>query len=162
MSRGTSIAWADDTWNPTRGCKKVSPGCRNCYAETFAERWRGVPGHAFEQGFDLRLVPEKLTLPLTWKRPRRIFVDSMSDLFQDGVPFEYIDRAFAVMALARHHTFMVLTKRQDRMLEYLTAPRPRPLPGAYPASTSTQWHVWTACGELEGRPLRLRSLGLEG
>jgi protein gp37 len=119
MSTQSSIEWTDATWNPVRGCEKVSPGCAHCYAETFAERFRGVPGHPYEQGFDLRLVPEKLTEPLTWKKPRRVFVNSMSDLFQDGVPFEFIDQCFAVMACAQKHTFQVLTKRPARMLEYM-------------------------------------------
>jgi len=120
MSGNSAIEWTDTTWNPVRGCTKVSPGCAHCYAETFAERWRGVPGHPYEQGFDLRLVPEKLTEPLSWKKPRKVFVNSMSDLFQDGVPDEYIDRVFAVMALAERHTFQVLTKRADRMRDYMS------------------------------------------
>lgn len=121
MSEHSPIEWTDATWNPVRGCTKVSPGCAHCYAETFAERWRGVPGHPYEQGFDLRLVPETLEDPLRWQTPRRVFVNSMSDLFQDGVPDEYIDRAFAVMALARRHTFQVLTKRAARMRSYVSA-----------------------------------------
>lgn len=120
MSQQSDIEWTDATWNPVRGCVKVSPGCANCYAETFAERFRGVPGHPYEQGFDLRLVPEKLIEPLRWKKPRRVFVNSMSDLFQDGVPDNYIDQVFAVMALTRRHTYQVLTKRADRMRAYMT------------------------------------------
>jgi len=85
MSDQSKIEWTDATWNPVRGCTKVSPGCKHCYAETFAERFRGVPGHPYEQGFDLRLVPSKLDTPLGWKQPRRIFVNSMSDLFHDNV-----------------------------------------------------------------------------
>jgi three-Cys-motif partner protein len=88
MSATTSIEWTDATWNPVRGCTKVSPGCKNCYALRFAERFRGVPGHPFEWGFDLRLVPEKLEEPLRWKAPRRIFVNSMSDLFHERIPVE--------------------------------------------------------------------------
>lgn len=80
MSQGTKIEWSTNTWNPVRGCDKVSPGCKNCYAETFAERFRGVKNHPFEQGFALRLVPEKLHEPENWKRPSRIFVNSMGDL----------------------------------------------------------------------------------
>jgi protein gp37 len=118
MAENSAIEWTDATWNPVRGCIKVSPGCKNCYAETFAERWRGIPGHPYGQGFDLRLVPEKLTEPLKWKTPRRIFVNSMSDLFQDGVPDEFIDRALSVMLEARQHTYQVLTKRAARMAEY--------------------------------------------
>lgn len=114
----SKIEWTDATWNPTRGCTKVSPGCKNCYAETFAERWRGIPGHPYEQGFDLRLVPEKLAEPLKWKRPRRVFVNSMSDLFQDGVPNRYVAAVFGVMAATPQHTYQVLTKRSRRMREW--------------------------------------------
>lgn len=115
MSQDTTIEWTDATWNPVRGCTKISAGCKNCYAERFAERFRGVPGHPFEQGFDIRLVPEKLAEPLKWKEPRMIFVNSMSDLFHDKVPDEYIEQVVEVMVLARWHTFQVLTKRGDRL-----------------------------------------------
>ena len=97
------------------GCTKVSPGCDHCYAETFAERWRGVPGHHFENGFDVTLRPERLEQPLHWKRPRRIFVNSMSDLFHDEVPTAFIGAVFAVMRRAPRHTFQILTKRHARM-----------------------------------------------
>lgn len=118
MSATSSIEWTDATWNPLRGCQKVSPGCKHCYAETFSERFRGVPGHPFEQGFDLRLVPEALELPLRWRTPKRIFVNSMSDLFQDEVPDDYIRRVFDVMRRASHHiAFQVLTKRSRRLRE---------------------------------------------
>ena len=115
MSGATSIEWADATWNPVRGCVKISPGCKHCYAETFAERWRGVAGHAYEQGFDPRLVPSALDWPLRRRKPQRIFVNSMSDLFQDAVPINYIAACLGMMALACHHTYQVLTKRGDRM-----------------------------------------------
>jgi protein gp37 len=115
MSLGTTIEWTDATWNPVRGCTKISAGCKNCYAERFAERFRGVPGHPFEQGFDIRLVPEKLAEPLKWKEPRMIFVNSMSDLFHNKVPDAYIEQVVEVMVLARWHTFQVLTKRGDRL-----------------------------------------------
>ena len=121
MSDHSSIEWTDATWNPVTGCTKVSPGCKHCYAQTFAERFRGVPGHPFEQGFDLRLWPERLTLPLAWKTPRRIFVNSMSDLFHERVPDEFIDAAFDTMALAHWHQFQVLTKRPERMTNYVSA-----------------------------------------
>lgn len=120
MSDRSAIEWTDATWNPVRGCTKVSPGCKHCYAETFAERFRGVPGHPFEQGFDLRLVPEKLLDPLKWRTPRRIFVNSMSDLFQDGVPTDFIAQVGSVMRRAPHHTFQILTKRPHRMEELLS------------------------------------------
>lgn len=115
MSDKSKIEWTDATWNPVRGCTKISPGCKHCYAEVFAERFRGVPGHPYEQGFDLRLVPEKLEEPLKWKTPRLIFVNSMSDLFQVGVPDEYITKVATVMDTAKWHTFQVLTKRAGRM-----------------------------------------------
>lgn len=120
MSDKSDIEWTDATWNPVRGCVKVSPGCKHCYAETFAERFRGVPGHPYEQGFDVRLVPEKLEDPIRWQKPRRIFVNSMSDLFQEDVPDDYVARVFAIMATATQHTFQVLTKRAERMRELLT------------------------------------------
>jgi protein gp37 len=119
MSDRSAIEWTDATWNPVRGCTKVSPGCKFCYAEVFAERFRGVPGHPFEQGFDLRLVPEKLDQPLHWRRPRKIFVNSMSDLFHEDVPAAYIARVGDVMRRADWHVFQVLTKRDDRLRELL-------------------------------------------
>lgn len=115
MSDGSSIEWTDATWNPVRGCTKVSAGCKHCYAETFAERWRGIPGHPYEQGFDLRLVPEKLDEPTRWKRPRRIFVNSMSDLFQEGVDVSFVRAVFETMNTASWHTYQVLTKRAELM-----------------------------------------------
>ena len=116
MSDRSQIEWTDATWNPVRGCSKVSPGCKHCYAEAFAERFRGVPEHPFERGFDLRLVPHKLEEPLRWKRPRRVFVNSMSDLFHEAVPEDYIGQVFAVMEEASWHTYQVLTKRSKRLL----------------------------------------------
>jgi protein gp37 len=121
LAETSGIEWTDSTWNPVRGCTKVSPGCKHCYALTFAERWRGIPGHPYEQGFDLRLVPEKLEQPLRWKIPRRIFVNSMSDLFHERVPNDFIRRVFEIMGEAHWHTFQVLTKRAERLAEL--APR---------------------------------------
>jgi three-Cys-motif partner protein len=117
MPAETSIEWTESTWNPVTGCSKVTPGCAHCYAETFAERWRGVKGNSYEQGFDLKLWPHRLDYPLKWKRPRMIFVNSMSDIFHEDIPFEYVERIFAVMKEAKHHTFQVLTKRHERMSE---------------------------------------------
>ena len=119
MSVQSTIEWTDATWNPVRGCTKISPGCKHCYAERFAERFRGVAGHPFEHGFDLRLVPEKLAEPLRWKNPRMIFVNSMSDLFHEGVPDDYIEAIARVMVSANWHTFQVLTKRSTRMRDLL-------------------------------------------
>jgi len=104
MSSISTIEWTDATWNPVRGCTKVSAGCKHCYAETFAERFRGVPGHPFEFGFDLRLIPEKLNEPLRWNKPKKIFVNSMSDLFHEGVSDEYIENICRVMLAANWHT----------------------------------------------------------
>jgi protein gp37 len=121
VSDKTGIEWTDATWNPVTGCTKVSPGCDHCYAETFAERWRGTPGHHFENGFDVTLRPERLDQPLRWKRPRRVFVNSMSDLFHDSVPGGFIAQVFAVMAGAPQHTFQILTKRHARMRTLLSS-----------------------------------------
>lgn len=126
MSDKTTIEWTDATWNPVTGCTKVSAGCDHCYAETFAERFRGTPGHYFESGFDVQLRPDKLVQPLRWTKPKRIFVNSMSDLFHTDIPDEHIDRVFGVMAAnlahARPtHTFQILTKRHSRMRSYLSA-----------------------------------------
>jgi protein gp37 len=115
MADHSAIEWTDATWNPVTGCTQLSPGCDHCYALTFAERFRNVSGHPYEQGFDLTLWPQRLALPLTWKRPRRIFVNSMSDLFHEAIPDDYIRRVFAVMDQADWHIFQVLTKRPQRM-----------------------------------------------
>jgi protein gp37 len=122
MSSTSTIEWTNATWNPVRGCTKVSPGCKHCYAKTFAERWRGIPGHAYEQGFDLRLVPEHLTDPLLWAAPKKVFVNSMSDLFHEGVPDDYISQVCEVMLAAEWHTYQILTKRPDRMARLLQGP----------------------------------------
>jgi protein gp37 len=116
MAQTSKIEWTEATWNPVTGCAQVSPGCAHCYAKTFAERWRGVPGHPYEQGFDLRLWPERLEVPLRWKRPKTIFVNSMSDLFHEDIPFEFVERVFATMAAAHWHTFQILTKRDAQLL----------------------------------------------
>lgn len=120
MASLSKIEWTDATWNPVRGCDKISPGCKHCYAEVFAERFRGVPGHPYEQGFDLRLVPEKLGEPLRWQIPKMIFVNSMSDLFHDGVPENYIEKVVRVMMAADWHTYQVLTKRSKRLAVLLS------------------------------------------
>lgn len=117
MSTNSKIEWTDATWNPVRGCTKISPGCKHCYAERFAERFRGVKGHPFERGFDLRLIPAKVAEPLSWRKPQRIFVNSMSDLFHDNVPTEYIQSVFDVMNQADWHQYQVLTKRAERLEE---------------------------------------------
>jgi protein gp37 len=133
MSETSSIEWTDATWNPVRGCTKLSPGCKHCYAERFAERFRGVPGHPFEQGFDLRLVPDKLDAPLRWRVGKRIFVNSMSDLFHVAVPDTYIRSVADVMLRANWHRFQVLTKRSERMRDVLQGPL---------ADAGATEHIW--------------------
>lgn len=116
MAQASSIEWTEATWNPVTGCSQVSPGCAHCYAKVFAERWRGIPGHPYEQGFDLRLWPERLEVPLRWRKPRTIFVNSMSDLFHEDIPFGFVEQVFATMRAAHWHTFQILTKRHDRLV----------------------------------------------
>lgn len=120
MALHSTIEWTDATWNPVTGCTQVSPGCDHCYALAFAERFRGVPDHPYEQGFDLRLWPERLGLPLRWKKPRRIFVNSMSDLFHADVPDEFVQDVFATMARADWHIYQILTKRPQRLARMAT------------------------------------------
>jgi protein gp37 len=119
MANATQIEWTDVTWNPVTGCTKITAGCDNCYAERFSERFRGVPNHPFENGFDLTLRPLRLNQPLSWKSPRRVFVNSMSDLFQKGVPGLFVDKVFDTMEKANWHTFQVLTKRSSPLSRYL-------------------------------------------
>lgn len=133
MAQGSSIEWTDVTWNPATGCTKISPGCDHCYAERFAERWRGIPGHAYEQGFELRLHPNRLQQPLHIKRPSFVFVNSMSDLFHKEIPFSFVDSVFETMERARWHIFQVLTKRSSRMKKYINS--------RYPDSPVPD-HIW--------------------
>ena len=121
MSGTTAIEWTDATWNPVTGCTKVGAGCDHCYAERFAERWRGVAGHAYERGFDVQRRPERLAQPLAWRRPRRVFVNSMGDLFHKRVPRAFVDEVFGVMEAADRHVFQLLTKRSSRMRDYVNA-----------------------------------------
>lgn len=119
MADNSPIEWTDATWNPVTGCTKITAGCDNCYAARFAERFRGVSGHPFENGFDLTLRPERIHQPLKWRRPRMIFVNSMSDLFHKGVSDTFVDQVFETMESADWHVFQVLTKRSSRMQRYL-------------------------------------------
>ena len=121
MSLNSHIEWTEATWNPVTGCTQISPGCANCYAKTFAERFRGVPGHPYEMGFDLTLRPQRLEQPLSWKKPQLIFVNSMSDLFHEAVPDEFIKSVFATLKAADWHTFQLLTKRPERLAELAPA-----------------------------------------
>lgn len=159
MSDRSKIEWTDATWNPVTGCTKVSPGCKHCYAERFAERFRGVPGHPYQQGFDLTFWEERLDQPLRWKRPRKVFVNSMSDLFHEQVPLVFIQRVFQVMAKAEQHVFQVLTKRASRLAalaEQLEWP-PNVWMGV---SVENQEYAWRVdC--LRKVPARIRFLSLE-
>jgi len=117
MADKSAIEWTEATWNPVTGCDQISPGCAHCYAKTFAERWRGIEGHPYEQGFDLRLWPQRLDQPQRWKRPRMIFVNSMSDLFHEEIPLDFIQQVFSSMKETHWHTFQILTKRPERLVE---------------------------------------------
>lgn len=164
MSARSKIEWTDATWNPVRGCTKISPGCKHCYAEAFAERFRGVAGHPYEQGFDLRLVPQKVKEPLHWKNSRMIFVNSMSDLFQEDVPVDYIAQIARIMLDANWHVFQVLTKRSARMRDLLSGPI------RFAAQES---HIWWGVSvedkryglpridELRSAPVAVRFLSIE-
>ncbi len=159
MADQSAIEWTDATWNPVTGCSKVSPGCAHCYAERFAERWRGIPGHHYEQGFDLRLWPERLALPLRWQRPRRIFVNSMSDLFHEAVPEAFIRHVFQTMEQADWHIFQVLTKRSCR----LAALAPRlPWPNHVWAGVSIENRRWIGrADDLRHVPAHIRFISAE-
>ena len=163
MADNSGIEWTDATWNPVTGCTKITRGCDNCYAARFAERWRGVPGHPYEQGFDLRLWPSRLEQPERWRRPRMIFVNSMSDLFHKRVSRGFIDDVFDRMERTDRHIYQVLTKRSPRMRDYM---RRRYPDGAAPS------HIW--CGvsvedrrgrarirHLQAAPAAIRFLSIE-
>ncbi len=164
MAGFSKIEWTNATWNPVRGCTKISPGCTHCYAETFAERFRGVKGHPYEQGFDVRLVPEKLLEPLEWSRPKMVFVNSMSDLFHDDVPDRYISAVVQVMCESPWHTYQVLTKR---------SPRLRRLIGSELTRAAQQLNVWWGVSienkrygfprldDLKNTPVTIRFLSIE-
>ena len=167
MADNSAIEWTDATWNPVTGCTKITRGCDNCYAARFAERWRGIPGHPYEQGFDLRTWPERLDQPARWKRQRMIFVNSMSDLFHKDVPREFIDKVFDRMEETDRHTYQVLTKRSSLMRDYLK----RRYPGGAKSARAPA-HIW--CGvsvedsaaagrirHLQDAPATVRFLSIE-
>lgn len=133
MADNSSIEWTDATWNPITGCTKISKGCANCYAERISERFRGVEGHPYEQGFDLRLWPSRLNTPLHWKQSRSIFVNSMSDLFHKDIPKEFIKSVFDTMEKAHWHKYQVLTKRSSLMRDFVNH---------YYSRTPVPKHIW--------------------
>jgi protein gp37 len=150
MAGTTEIEWTDATWNPVTGCTKISPGCDHCYAERFSERFRGVPGHPFEHGFDIMLRPERLEQPLGWKSPKMVFVNSMSDLFQKEVPTSFVDKVFDTMERADWHVFQILTKRSSLMRDYVNE---RYAGGIAPA------HIWLGTSVEDGaRKSRVRHM----
>lgn len=163
MVNKSKIEWTDSTWNPVTGCTKVSPGCKHCYAETFAERWRGVPGHPYEQGFDLKLWPARVKLPLAWKEPRMIFVNSMSDMFHKDISDDFIKSVFDVMIEATQHTFQLLTKRPERMKSWVRS---------YYGKKKLPGHIWLGVSvenqdyvkrlfDLQKTPAKVRFLSVE-
>ena len=159
MSQSSHIEWTDATWNPVTGCNKVSQGCKHCYAERFAERFRGTPGHPYEQGFDLKLWPDRLSLPLEWREPKKIFVNSMSDLFHEKVPEDFILRVFDTMGRAYWHTFQILTKRATRAAEigaHLPY-RPNIWQGVSVENSEVTWRI----DALRRVPASVRFLSLE-
>lgn len=162
----TSIEWCDSSWNFITGCDSVSPGCDHCYARTLAERFRGVPGNAFEQGFDLKFWPERLALPSKWKRPRRIFVNSMSDLFHKDVPDSLILDGFDAMVQANHHIYQILTKRPSRLANTSLTQQIVARYGAWPAhiwigtSIERDDYVWRA-DKLRAVPADIRFISAE-
>jgi protein gp37 len=142
MSTQTSIEWTEQTWNPTVGCTKISPGCQNCYAETMSRRLKAMGVNGYENGFKLTLLPKRLTDPLERNKPTIYFVNSMSDLFHEKIPATYIKQVFDVMKKAPQHTFQILTKRADKMAEFFKT---------YQASTNA-WLGTTVENKQHGIP----------
>jgi protein gp37 len=159
MALGTAIEWTEATWNPVTGCTKVSPGCKHCYAERMAERLQAMGQPNYRHGFELTLQPQMLELPLGWRRPRTVFVNSMSDLFHEGVPTEYVERVFEVMGRASWHRFQVLTKRAERLAE-LAARLPWPANVWMGVSVETDRYR-TRIDLLRGTEARVKFLSLE-
>jgi protein gp37 len=164
MALNSKIEWTDTTWNPVRGCSKISPGCKHCYAERFAERFRGIAGHPFEQGFEIRLVPEKLADPFRWSEPRMVFVNSMSDLFHQEIPDSFVGRVAATMQSTPWHTYQVLTKRSGRLHELLHGPLND---AAYSpniwwgVSVENRKHGFPRIADLQQSPAAVRFLSVE-
>lgn len=157
MADSSAIEWTDATWNPVTGCSKVSPGCAHCYAERIAERFRGTKG--FPYGFDLALRYDRLALPLTWKKSKRIFVNSMSDLFHEDVPIEFVKSVFETMKRANWHQFQILTKRSERLREFALE---LPWPDNVWVGVSVEYQRWTSrIEDLRSVPAAVRFLSVE-
>jgi protein gp37 len=159
MSDHTGIEWTDATWNPVTGCTKVSPGCKHCYAERLARRLRAMGNPRYRRGFAVTLHPDQLTLPLRWHQPRRIFVNSMSDLFHDAVPEDFIQRAFEVMTRAHWHVFQILTKRSGRLAS-LASRLPWP-PNVWQGVSVENARYTVRVAELRTVPAAVRFLSIE-
>ena len=163
MTDQTAIEWTDATWNPVTGCTKVGPGCDHCYAERFAERWRGIKGHPYEQGFDLRMWPSRLGYPASWKKPRMIFVNSMSDLFHKEVDRQFIDQVFDAMEEADWHVYQILTKRSSLMRTYLHRRYgSEPVPDhIWPGVSVEDWQHTSRISHLQAINSRTRFISFE-
>jgi len=161
MADRSTIEWTEATWNPVTGCTKVSAGCDNCYAETFAERWRGIPGHPYEQGFDLRFWPDRLDQPRRWRRPRVIFVNSMSDLYHQRVPASYVERVLETIRDTPQHTYQVLTKRSGKMASVMRRLQPDPLPNLWLGTSIEDDDYVARADHLRDTPAAVRFLSLE-
>ncbi|CAN5577444.1 DUF5131 family protein [soil metagenome] len=159
MALNSSIEWTDATWNPVTGCTQVSPGCDHCYAMVFAERFRGTPGHPYEQGFDMRLWESRLEMPMGWKKPRRIFVNSMSDLFHPAVSDDFVHRVFGTMEKADWHIYQILTKRPQRLAR-MSVDLPWPPNVWMGVSVESNEYVWRA-DFLRMVPARVRFVSAE-
>jgi protein gp37 len=159
MAQDSAIEWTEATWNPVTGCTKISPGCKFCYAERMAKRLQAMGQPRYRDAFRLTLQPDVIEMPLKWKQPRLIFVNSMSDLFHKDVPLDYIQRCFAVMEQATQHTFQILTKRPERVARI--APEiPWPQNVWMGTSVENAEHMWRA-HELARVPAQVRFLSVE-
>lgn len=159
LSSFSNIEWTDATWNPVTGCTKISEGCRNCYAARMAKRLQAMGNPRYENGFSVTFHYDLIDLPLKWKKPRRIFVNSMSDLFHNDVPFEFIEKVFETMTKAHWHTFQILTKRSERLLE-LSSQLPWP-PNVWQGVSVENSSVTFRIDHLRKVPAKVRFLSIE-
>lgn len=162
MTTTTAIEWTEQTWNPTTGCTKISPGCKHCYAETMALRLQSMGVRGYENGFDLSMLPERLGAPLARKKPTMYFVNSMSDLFHEDIPFSFLDRIFEVIVRTPQHTYQILTKRSARMRDYFAA-KARKVPGNVWLGVSVEDRKYglPRIDDLRGIPASIRFLSVE-
>jgi protein gp37 len=160
MTTASKIEWTEQTWNPTVGCTKVSPGCKNCYAETMAKRLRAMGTPGYENGFRLTLMPDRLDEPLRRRKPTVYFVNSMSDVFHPKVPFEFVDRIFETIERSPQHTYQMLTKRADRMATYFRTRRP-PANAWLGVSVENRRHGVPRIDFLRQVPAKVRFLSVE-